>query len=158
MVSYEIQAIDDEAHEEVRLNFTANTPDFSPVFLVTSKLNISQQPFLAAHKASVILCWRLTHSAECSLEHIWSNVLSSGPPKHQYSSGSSGRAIRMLRVLDHLSCEERLGELDFSNLQETKALGKPKSSLPVPARILPRRQSQALYSGAWLQDETAGVS
>lgn len=64
----------------------------------------------------------------------------------------------MLRVLDHLTSEERLRELGLFNLQETKALGKPNSSLPVPAGMLPRRQSQALNSGGWLQDETAVLS
>lgn len=38
-------------------------------------------------------------------------------------------AMKMLRVLEHLSCADRLGELGLFHPGEEKAMGRPCSSL-----------------------------
>lgn len=48
--------------------------------------------------------------------------------------------------VQHLPCEMRLMGLGSLSLEGEEALGEPNSSLPVPKRLLSRRQSMALYS------------
>ena len=57
------------------------------------------------------------------------------------------RVHKVIRGLEHLSCEDRLRKAGVVQPGEGKALGRPCSSLPVPNRGLQESWRGTFYKG-----------
>lgn len=60
---------------------------------------------------------------------MWNTVSISGVPTNRHRSNVTKTAMKMVRELEYLSCEERLRELGVFQSREEKAPGTPWSTL-----------------------------
>ena len=123
-----------------------SSPEEDLEVLMDEKLNMSRQCALAAQKANRILGCIKRSVANRSREVILPLCSGQTPPEScvqlwrpqhkdmELLEQVQRRATKMVRGLEHLSCEERLRELGLFSLE--KAAGRPYGSPPVPERGL----------------------
>jgi len=159
-----------QAQIQASREWTENSPvDKDLGVLVHEKLDISHQCALAAQKANCILGCTKRSMASRAREGILPLYSGDSPPgvlcpaletpaqeRHGPVGVGPEEVTKMIRELEHLSCEDRLRELGLFSLEEEKAAGTPYCGLSVPEGAY-KRAGEGLCRRA-CSDRTMGNS